>query len=340
MSQTSARASRSTRTAADADAHETVTLYSVNGLHDGNTDWLGDVLPRFTAETGIRVQYVEDHSRDTVDRLSKERSETRADVVITLPPFIHMAAEEGLLDSYKPSAADCLSPRDKHPDGQYCVLIRDYPNLIYNGSLLETPPASYTDLLAPRFFKKIQSSKPGWSGAGTALLLQVFHVFGGREPGLDFLKKLQANSLSPSAHTAGLGQMVNEGQLLVANGDVQTNLAQYADYPNIRIFFPAGPDGKKRVFELSYYIALVKNAPNSANGKKLIEFLLGEDAQRKVSAMAFGLPARTDIDSDDDNFRRLTAMLKGVEIWEPDWTSVIKTLDDDVAACEQAVLAK
>jgi 2-aminoethylphosphonate transport system substrate-binding protein len=340
MSETSTRASQSSQSGADSHTHETVTLYSVNGLHEGNTDWLGHLLPRFTAQTGITVQYVENHSRDTVDQLSKERSATRADVVITLPPFMQMAAEDGLLDSYKPAAAENLSPRDKHPDGKYCILIRDYPNLIYNSSLLEPPPASYTDLLNPRFSGRIQYSKPGWSGAGTALLLQVFHVFGGKRPGLDFLKKLQANSLDPTAHTSELGGMVNKGQLLVANGDVQTNFAQYADYPNIQVLFPAGPDGKKYVFELSYHIALVKNAPNSVNGKQLIEYLLGEEAQKKVSAMALGLPARTDIDSDDENFRRLTAMLEGIEIWQPDWTSIIKTLDDDVAAYERAVLAK
>jgi 2-aminoethylphosphonate transport system substrate-binding protein len=339
MSQTSANASKHDQAPDGSDARESVTLYSVNGLRDGNTDWLGDLLPRFTSRTGISVHFVENHSRDTVDLLSKERAATLADVVITLPPFMQMAAEEGLLEAYKPAASKNLPSRDKHPAGLYCALVRDYPDLIYNKALATPAPTSYSDLLAPRFRGKIQYSKPGWSGAGTALLLQVFHVFGGRTTGLEFFRKLQANCLEPTAHTAGLGEMVNNGELHVANGDVQTNFAQYAANPNLQILFPKGPDGRTRVFELSYYIGLARNAPHRANGEKLIEFLLGEEAQSKVSALALGLPVRGDIVPADENFRLLTAMLKGVEIWEPEWTSIIKSLDDDVAAYDRTVLS-
>ena len=37
--------------------------------------------------------------------------------------------------------------------------------------------------------------------------------------------------------------LVNKGELYVANGDVQMNISQMAQNPNIRIFFPAGPNG-------------------------------------------------------------------------------------------------
>ena len=314
---------------------EIVTLYSVNGLHGGNTNWLGVLLPDFTDKTGINVRYVEDHSRNIVDLLNREKGHARADVVITLPPFIHMAAQGGLLEYYKPVAADHLAPIDDK--FMYNVLIKNYPNIIYNKSMLK-PPVAYTDLLASNFVHKVQYSKPGWSGAGTALLLQVFHAFGGKKGGLEFLRKLQANCLYPCDHTSGLEVMVNNGELLVANGDVQTNVAQCVDNPNIQILFPAAPDGKKYVFEFSYYVSLAKGAPNDANGRALIEYLLGKEAQKKVSLIAQGLPAHNDIVPNDEKFARLTAMLEDVELWKPDWNRIASVLDEDVAAYDKAVL--
>src|SRR5690606_16024970 len=153
------------------------------------------------------------------------------------------------------------------------------------------------------------------AGDGTALMLQTFHAFGSKDAGFAYLKKLQVNNLGPSASTGKLTALVNKGELYIANGDMQMNTAQSADNPNIKIFFPAGPDGKKSAFALPYYIALVEGGPNTENGKKLIDFLLSAKAQEQVSSVAKGFPTRTDVKPADENFKNLSAMLEGVEIW-------------------------
>lgn len=314
-----------------------VTIYSADGLHDGQPSWLGNQFDAFTKATGIKVQYVEAGSSGVVDRLSKEKSNTQADVLVTLPPFIQKAAADGLLQAYTPAGADKIDARDKDAGGLYYSLVNNYPNFIYNASLLKAAPATYDDLLDPKFKQKIQYSTPGQAGDGTALMLQAFHAFGSKEAGLDYLKKLQVNNLGPSASTGKLTALVNKGELYVANGDMQMNMAQSADNPNIKIFFPTGPDGKKTAFALPYTIGLVAGAPDVENGKKLIDFLLSEDAQKEVSSVAQGFPVRTDVKPDDENFKKLNAMLEGVEIWSPDWTKVLSDLKGDVAAYNQAI---
>ncbi|WP_350019299.1 2-aminoethylphosphonate ABC transporter substrate-binding protein [Rhizobium sp. ZPR4] len=318
-------------------ADNVVTIYSADGLHDGTPSWYGNEFDAFTKATGIKVQYVEAGSSGVVDRLSKEKSNTQADVLVTLPPFVQKAASEGLLETYAPKGADKIETRDKDPKGFYVAMINNYPNFIYNGSVLKTAPATYQDLLDSKFKQKIQYSTPGQAGDGTALMLQAFHAFGGKVAGLDYLKKLQVNNLGPSASTGKLTALVNKGELYVANGDLQMNLAQQADNPNIKIFFPAGPDGKKTAFSLPYYVALVSAAPHSENGKKLIDFLLSEDAQKDVSAVAQGLPVRTDIHPTDENFKKLHAIMDGIEIWTPDWNKVLADLKQDVDAYGKAI---
>jgi 2-aminoethylphosphonate transport system substrate-binding protein len=320
-----------------ASAQGVVTIYAADGLHDGNPSWFGNQFAAFTKATGIKVQYIEAGSSGVADRIAKEKSNTQADVLVTLPPFMQRAAAEGLLQPYTPKDAAMLQARDKDPKGLYVALINNYPNFIYNASALKEAPKTYEDLLDPKFSKKIQYSTPGQAGDGTALMLQAFHAFGSKEAGLAYLKKLQVNNLGPSSSTGKLTALVNKGEIYVANGDLQMNLAQMRDNPNIRVFFPAGPDGKRSVFSLPYYIGLVANAPNAANGKKLIDFLLSMPAQQEVSSVAQGFPVRTDVHPTDENFKKLNAMLEGIEIWSPDWAAVLNDLKADVAAYNKAI---
>jgi len=325
---------------AAATAHaqsNVVTIYSADGLHDGSPSWFGNEFEAFTKATGIKVQYIEAGSSGVVDRLGKEKSNIQADVLVTLPPFMQKAAADGLLQPYTPAGADKIDARDKDPKGLYAAMVDNYPTFIYNSAVLKSPPRAYTDLLAPQFKQKVQYSTPGQAGDGTALMLQTFHAFDGKEAGFAYLRKLQVNNLGPSASTGKLTALVNKGELYVANGDLQMNLSQMRDNPNISVFFPAGPDGKRTTFSLPYYIGLVAGAPHSANGKKLIDFLLSTEAQQEVSKTAYGLPVRTDVHPTDSNFKTLSATLQGVDIWEPDWNQVMRDLKSDVATYNQAI---
>jgi 2-aminoethylphosphonate transport system substrate-binding protein len=190
-------------------------------------------------------------------------------------------------------------------------------NFIYNGSAVKQPPKMFDDLLGPTYKGKIQYSTPGQAGDGTAVMIQMFHAFGSKEKGLEFLKKLQANNVGPSASTGKLTALVNKGELFVANGDLQMNVDQMKSNPNIRIFWPAGPDGSRSTFALPYYIGLVTGAPHTDAGKELIDFLLSKEAQSTLTSVADGLPVRTDVTPPDENFTKVHKMMEGVRIWTP-----------------------
>ena len=314
-----------------------VTIYAADGLKDGNPSWFGNQFEAFTKATGIKIQYIEAGSSGVVDRIAKEKSNTQADVLVTLPPFMQKAAAEGLLQPYTPAGADKIKAGDKDPKGLYVAMINNFPNFIYNREVLKEAPKTYNDLLDAKFRKKIQYSTPGQAGDGTAFMLQTFHAFGSKEAGLAYLGKLQANNLGPSASTGKLTALVNKGEIYVANGDLQMNLAQMRNNPNVQVFFPAAPNGKRSVFPLPYYIGLVHNAPHADAGKKLIDFLLSEKAQGEVSSVAQGFPVRTDVHPADENFKKLNATLEGVDVWYPDWNQVLKDLPADVAAYNKAI---
>jgi 2-aminoethylphosphonate transport system substrate-binding protein len=316
-------------------ADNVVTIYSADGLHDGSPNWYQTQFDAFTKATGIKVQYVEAGSGGVVERVVKEKTNPQADVLVTLPPFIQKAAADGLLQAFTPAGADQIAPGEKDPQGLYYALVDNYQSFIYNAANGNDAPKTFADLLDPKYKNKIQYSTPGQAGDGTAVMLQVFHAYGSKDAGFDYMQKLQANNVGPSSSTGKLTALVNKGEIWVANGDLQMNLSQMADNPNVRIFWPAGPDGKRSTFSLPYYVGLVQGAPHAEAGKKLIEFLLSQEAQSQVSAVALGVPARQDVHPTDENFQKLQAMMDGVEIWTPDWSQVLSDLKADVARWHQ-----
>jgi len=319
-----------------ASAEEVVTIYSADGLHDGKPNWYQTQFDAFTAKTGIKVEYVEAGSGGVVERVAKEASNPQADVLVTLPPFIMKAAADGMLQPIKPAGESEIADSLKDKDGLYVALANNYMNFIYNKDVLKDAPKTFADLLDPKFKGKIQYSTPGQAGDGTAVMIEVIHAFGDKAKGFDFLKALQANNVGPSASTGKLTALVNKGELNVANGDLQMNVDQMRTNPNIGVFWPAGPDGKRSTFALPYYVGLVKGAPHADNGKKLIDFLLAKEAQETLPKLAFGIPVRKDVKVDDDNAKALAKVMEGVDVWAPDWSAVFKDLQGDVAKWHEA----
>ncbi|WP_433856452.1 2-aminoethylphosphonate ABC transporter substrate-binding protein [Streptomyces kronopolitis] len=313
---------------ADPDAKE-ITVYSADGLKSEQGDGFYDKVFRdFEKKTGIKVNYVESGSGAAVQRLTRERANTKADVVVTLPPFIQQAEGKGLLDTYRPQGADRVAAGDKDPAGKWTSIVNNYFCFIYNKKQLTKAPATWQDLLDPKFKDKLQYSTPGVAGDGTAVLIKALHDFGGKRPAMDFLKKLQANNVGPSSSTGQLAPKTDKGELLVANGDVQMNHANQKSMPNQGIFFPAAkPGARPATFALPYAAGLVKNAPHRANARKFLDYLLSPGVQQQASAVGGGFPSRTDIKPTDRNATQLAALMKNVDIFRPDWNDLAKNLE-------------
>jgi 2-aminoethylphosphonate transport system substrate-binding protein len=315
---------------------QVVTIYAADGLHDGSPNWFQTEFDAFTKATGIKVQYVENGAGVTVNRVAAQKENQQADVVVTNPPFIQVAAAEGLLAPYVPkNAAPYIPAVMQSSTDLYWPLVNDYFAFIYDKAELPAPPGTFADFLAPSLKGKFQYSTPGEAGDGTAMMQESFHVFGSKAAGFDYLRKLQVNNVGPSPSTGRLTALVNKGEIYVSNGDLQMNLSQMAQNPNIRIFFPAGPNGVRTTLPNPYYIALVENAPHPEAAKKLIDFLLSRQAQMQVSAIAYGYPVRTDVHPTDANYAALEAAIKGVKVWYPNWSQVAATLSHDVATWHQ-----
>ncbi|WP_017237115.1 2-aminoethylphosphonate ABC transporter substrate-binding protein [Streptomyces sp. SS] len=320
-----------------ASDEKIVTVYSADGLKgEAGDGWYDKVFADFEKQTGIKVKYVEGGSGEMVQRAVREKSNTQADVLVTLPPFIQQADAKGLLKAYTPKGADQVDGGDKAADGKWISVVNNYFGFVHNKKELPTAPKTWEELLDAKYKDRLQYSTPGVAGDGTAVLIKAMHDFGGQEPAMAYLKKLQANNVGPSSSTSKLAPKTDKGELLVANGDVQMNFAQSKSMPNLGIWFPAKDGGKPTTFALPYAAGLVNEAPHTENGRKLLDFMLSEAAQREVSAIGGGFPARKDVKPTDANAIALAKLMDGVEIFEPDWSDIDKNLTTYVDAWKSA----
>lgn len=309
-----------------------LTVYSAGGLGP----WYKTRFAQFTKDTGIKVDLVEGGSGELVSRADEERSEPKADLLVVLPPFIQKAAQAGLLQPSDVDAAG-ISSQLVGPGSIYLPIVDNALSFIVN-PVANPAPATWDDLLKPEFKGKLQYSTPGQAGDGTAVLLLLQHLMG-RPAALDYLAKLNANNVGPSASTSALQPRVSSGELLVANGDVQMNLSSIKrDGSKFNVFFPAMPDGTRTTIAIPYVAGVTAASRQPEEAKKLLAFLLSEPVQKSVYTEAFGIPVLDSVaEQKPEGQMTATGLLKDVTVWEPEWTSVLGELDYDIAEYQKAV---
>jgi 2-aminoethylphosphonate transport system substrate-binding protein len=311
---------------------ETVTVYSADGL----ATWYKTQFDAFTKSTGINVNLVEAGSGEVVSRVEKEQSNPQADLLVTLPPFIQKADQSGLL---QPSGVDTggIAAAQVGPGGNYLPIVDNALSFIANPDA-NPKPATWNDLLAPEYKGKLQYSTPGQAGDGTAVLVLLQHLMG-KPAALDYLGKLQANNVGPSSSTGKLQPKVSNGELLVANGDVQMNLGSIKDDGSkFDVFIPASADGKRTTVSLPYVGGVTKGAQHADGAKKLLAFLVSEDVQKTVTPDALGIPVLESLVASAEGAagpNTPAGVLAGVDVWVPDWNTVLTDLDTDVAAYQK-----
>ena len=317
---------------ADSPTGLTLNVYSAGGLGA----WYRARFEQFTEETGIKVDLVEAGSGETVARAQDEKS--KADLLVVLPPFIQKAAQAGML---QPSDVDVtgITSQVVGPAAIYVPIVNNALAFIANPGA-NPRPVTWEDLLNPAFKGKLQYSTPGEAGDGTAMLLLLQHLMG-KQAALDFLSKLQASNVGPSSSTSALQPKVSSGELMVANGDVQMNLASINnDGSNFSIFFPAMPDGSRTTISIPYVAGVMVASPHPVEAKRLLAYLLSEGVQKTVATEAFGIPVLDSVAREaagETGVQTPTSLLKDVRMWVPEWTAVLAGIDADVAAYRETV---
>ena len=124
-----------------------VRVYS--GRHY-NTD--RQIYKKFADETGIKVRLIEATGISLVERLKREGSSSKADIILLVDAArISNAAKEGLLQSYRSAKLDNDVPSQyKDPEGRWYALTRRVRVMVANPKQVDiTKIKDYSDLASP-----------------------------------------------------------------------------------------------------------------------------------------------------------------------------------------------
>ena len=261
------------------------------------------LLDRFTADSGITVNLVTGKAPQLHERLVIEGRNSPADVLITADAGnLHRAKEAGLLRSVTSEIlVSAIPPSYRDPDGQWWGFSLRARVIVYAPNRVDPAKLStYEDLASPEWHDRflVRSSSNIYNQSLIASMLSIH----GAEATETWARGLVANmARSPKggdtdqirAVAAGEGDLalVNTyyyGRLLAsAKAKDQVVIAETA------LFFP-NQDGRGSHVNVSGG-GVTAHAPNPDNAVKLLEFLVGEDAQWLFAELNHEIPVRNGV---------------------------------------------
>lgn len=282
-----------------ADEEDVVNVYSHRHY---DTDEA--LFQRFTEETGVEVRVVTASADELIARLEREGAASPADVLITVDAGrLHRAKERGLLQPVESEVLESAVPANlRDPEGFWFGLTSRARVIAYSVDRVnpEEELSTYEDLADPRWVGRVvaRTSDNIYNVSHLASIIAAH----GEEGAEEWVEGVVANFARPPQGNdtdqirdvaAGIGDvaLVNSyyvGRLLDAPDEASRELAR-----QVGIFFPNQEDRGTHINVSG--AGVTAHAPNREHAIALIEFLVGEEAQRAFAEANFEYPVREGI---------------------------------------------
>jgi len=253
-------------------------------------DWATQ-LKAIEQDTGIHVPQDNKNSGQSLASLTAEKSNPVADVVYYGVTFGIQAAEQGLVQPYKPAHWDEIPDGLKDPDGKWFAIHSGTLGFMVNVDALgDTPvPQSWNDLLKPEYRGLVGYLDPSSAFVGYVGAVAVNRALGGSledfTPALEWFRKLQENDPIVPKQTAYARVLSGEIPILL-DYDFNAYRARYDDKANVRFVIP-----QEGTVTVPYVMSLVANDPHPEAGKQVLDYVLSDKGQ-SIWANAYLRPVR------------------------------------------------
>jgi iron(III) transport system substrate-binding protein len=248
------------------------------------------VTKAFTKATGIPVNLVDDSTGPLLTKIAAERNNPQWGLLWCDGDTAFASLDgQGQLLPYAPpvpltAAGESLVPKDH---SYVPVSTTVVPALIYNAARANGVPASYSDLLDPRYRGQIGMNDPSQSGPTYPLIAGLMNQLGGQQNGLaageDYLRQLKGNGLHVFPTNGDTLHALETGQ--INYGLIQSSAAtgELAKAPKSANFDPKIVYLAKSTL-LPAAIGIDKAAPQiqQDEAKKFVQFVLSPAGQQTM----------------------------------------------------------
>ena len=251
------------------------------------------VLKEFEKETGITVKAVfdteETKSTGVLNRLIAEKNNPQCDVFWSGDPVRTIVLKnKGIAMPYNSPAAGDINPVFKDPDNYWTGFSARARVLIYNKDLLEQQdvPQSIFDLTNEKYKGKVTIANPLF-GTTTFHIAALFSVLGD-ERAKQFMSDLKKNEVIIATSNGDVKKRVMQGEAACGLTDTDDAFEAMKEGANVGIVFP----DRKGIGSLIMpnTVCLIKGSPHSANGEKLIDYLLSKKTEAMLAKSCAQMP--------------------------------------------------
>ncbi len=244
------------------------------------------ILKDFEKETGIKVRAVYDteeaKSTGAMNRLIAEKNNPQADVYWANEPIrAEVLRQRGIATPYVSPNAAGIPAAFKDPQGYWTGFAARARVLIVNRAA-SVEPASVMAYGDPRWRGKAVIANPLF-GTTTAQIAALA-VLWGDERLRGFMQELRNNDVKVSPSNGDSADLVARGEFvfsLVDSDDVVNRLRQHE--PVNMIYPDQGPDDIGCLIVPNAAV-LIAGAPHPDAARKLIDYLLSKETERKLAA--------------------------------------------------------
>ncbi len=243
------------------------------------------ILKDFERETGIKVKAIydteESKSTGLMNRLIAEKEHPRADVYWANEPIrAEVLKQKGLLQPYISPNAGGIPEQFRDPEGYWTGFSARARVLIVNRSV-EEKPHSIMDYVNPKWKGRAVIANPLFGT--TTVHMAVLFTLWGDEKAKDFLNRMNENQVKLSSSNGESADLVASGQFDFALVDNDDAVSRMRRGEPVEMVFPDQGEGEMGVLLLPNAVMLIKGAPHPENGRKLVDYLLSKETERKLA---------------------------------------------------------
>ena len=273
------------------------------------------------ARPDVDVRWLDMGSQEILDRIRFEKVNPQCDVWFGGPTTtFDRGVSEDLLEPYRPGWADSVDRRGAGPRDLYWPVYRTPAVIAWNSDAVAAAeaPKDWDDLLAPRWKGQVVIRDPMASGTMRAIWGHLIERAGGAAPGMEWLRRLDAQTKSYALNPTLLIEKMQRRDGLVTLWDLPDILSAQDQKRPFAYAFPASG-----TVVIDDAIAIVRGARHREAAEAFVEFVGGVDAQILTAKAAFRLPARKGLPRDR----------------VPEWVNIVDR-DMKVADVDWKLLAK
>jgi iron(III) transport system substrate-binding protein len=255
------------------------------------------IFRAFEREQKIRVRAVYDteetKSTGVVNRLVAEGRRPQADVFWSNDPVRpFLLVSRGLVQPYLSPQAAAIPPAFKAADGTWTGFAARARVLLVNRNRVpqEATPRSVRDLADPRWKGQTALANPLY-GTTTMHVAALFLAWGNAD-GRKFMESLKANGVRIVSSNGEVKRLVTAGEVAFGVADTDDGFEAIKDGAPIEVVYP-DQDGLGTLV-MPTTTVLVRGAPHSESGQRLIDHLLTPEVERRMAESAH-VPVRPGI---------------------------------------------